>query len=130
VTRPHLGVASAVSIAVLDFGVFAQPLSFGARHEGSWANTPFSHRKYGPKMTEKPWKMSSKRPKIACSYRYVDNNSTPTMFSNLLEVKCFPSLVYLLAECHAVRTPVMCDNRPSPLLLYATIAVIDDDTIS
>src|SRR6266496_3572994 len=73
VTRPHLGVASAVRCAVLDFRT----------------GNPCRNRS---RMAKNPWKMSSERQRIAGSGSYVDNNSTPTIAPNLMQEKTFLSL--------------------------------------
>src|SRR5438552_17279671 len=58
---------------------------------------------------------------------YVDNNSTPTIASNLLQENTFLSLLSLLSGRQALRASVRCDNRPYLLLLCATIPVIGDN---
>ena len=70
---------------------------------------------------------SSKHTKFAHSRHYVDNNSTPTIASNLLQENTFLSLLSLLSGRQALRASVRCDNRPYLLLLCATIPVIGDN---
>ena len=99
VTRPHLGVVSAVRCAVLDFRT---------------GNTCRNRST----MTEKPWETSPERLRVAGSGSYVDNNSTPTMVYNPLETQ--DSLSISTSWKSAIpSTPLLCATIVSPPSCYA-----------